>query len=115
MKPLGDATRARIDPSPPTDMSIAACPSMRPANPRSACRFTSAIRSWVMTARNITVSRTIIISPPANSAATNCHPISTARIIPSSMTRLVEANWKAIAATKSAPLRNIDRASATAA
>ena len=36
-------------------------------------------------------------------------------MIPSSITRLVEANWNAIAAVKSAPLRNSERASATAA
>ena len=36
-------------------------------------------------------------------------------MIPSSMTRLVEANSKAMAAVKSAPLRKIDRARATAA
>ena len=36
-------------------------------------------------------------------------------MIPSSMTRFVEANSNAIAAVKSAPLRNSDRASATAA
>jgi hypothetical protein len=36
-------------------------------------------------------------------------------MMPSSMTKLVEANWKAIAAVKLAPLRKIDRANATAA
>jgi hypothetical protein len=36
-------------------------------------------------------------------------------MMPSSMTRLVEANWNAIAAVKLAPLRKIDRAKATAA
>jgi hypothetical protein len=36
-------------------------------------------------------------------------------MMPSSMTRLVEANWKAIAAEKLAPLRKIDLARATAA
>ena len=34
-------------------------------------------------------------------------------MIPSSMTRFVEANWNAIAAVKSAPLRKSERASAT--
>lgn len=53
--------------------------------------------------------------PPTNSATVNCHPISSARITPSSTTRLVEAISKAIAAVKSAPLRKSDRASATAA
>ena len=36
-------------------------------------------------------------------------------MMPSSITRFVEANWKTIEAVKSAPLRNSDRASATAA
>ena len=35
--------------------------------------------------------------------------------MPSSKTRFVEANWNAIAEVKSAPLRNSERASATAA
>ena len=56
-----------------------------------------------------------MIGPPTNSPAVNCQPIRTARMIPSSTTRLVEANWNAIAEVKSAPLRNSDRASATAA
>jgi hypothetical protein len=51
-----------------------------------------------------------IIKPPTNSAATNCQPISTAMMMPSSETKLLETNWKAIAAIKSAPLRKIDRA-----
>jgi hypothetical protein len=45
----------------------------------------------------------------------NCQPISSARITPSSITRFVEAISNAIAAVKSAPLRNSARASATAA
>ena len=56
-----------------------------------------------------------MIGPPTNSASVNCQPITTARMIPSSITRLVEANSNAIDAVKSAPLRKIDRASATAA
>jgi len=39
------------------------------------------------------IARSLAVSAsPANSAATNCHPIRTAKMIPSSMTRLVEAN-----------------------
>ena len=53
--------------------------------------------------------------PPTNSASVNCQPISSARITPSSITRFVEAISNAIAAVKSAPLRNSARASATAA
>jgi len=49
-----------------------------------------------------------------NSAAATCQPISSAKIILSSMTRSVEAISNAIAAVKSAPLRNMERASATA-
>src|SRR6266567_3198255 len=57
----------------------------------------------------------IISGPPANSARVNCQPSRSAMIIPSSITRLVEAISKAIAAVKSAPLRNSDLARATAA
>ena len=53
--------------------------------------------------------------PPTNSATVNCHPINSARMMPSSITRFVEANSNAIAAVKSAPLRTMDRASAVAA
>ena len=38
------------------------------------------------------------MTPPTNSARVNCQPSSTSRMIPSSMTRLVEANWNAMAA-----------------
>jgi hypothetical protein len=56
-----------------------------------------------------------MIGPPTNSASVNCQPRSTASKIPSSITRLVEANSNVIAAVKSAPLRKIERARATAA
>jgi hypothetical protein len=56
-----------------------------------------------------------MIGPPTNSAAVNCQPISSAMMMPSSITRLVEPISKAIAAVKFAPLRNNDRANATAA
>ena len=41
---------------------------------------------------------TIMMMPPTNSLTANCHPISTTSTIPSSMTRLVEANMKTMAA-----------------
>ena len=50
-----------------------------------------------------------------NSARVNCQEISSARMMPSSMTRFVLAISKTMAAVKPAPLRNSDRASATAA
>lgn len=53
--------------------------------------------------------------PPVNSASVNCQPINRARMTPSSTTRFVEAISNAMAAVKCAPLRNSDRASATAA
>ena len=56
-----------------------------------------------------------MIGPPTNSASVNCQPISSARMMPSSITRFVDANSNAMAAVKLAPLRNRDRASATAA
>ena len=57
----------------------------------------------------------IIRGPPMNSASVNCQPISNAKMIPSSTTKLVEAISNAIAAVKLAPFRNSDRANATAA
>ena len=57
----------------------------------------------------------IISGPPTNSPTTNSQPSSSAITIPSSKTRLVEAISKAIDAVKSAPRRNSERASATAA
>src|ERR671930_572498 len=96
-------------------MSIAACPSTEPASPRSACSRAACTILRRTNSRNATASSTIISGPPTNSARVNCQPTSTARIMPSSITRLVEANWNAIALVKLAPLRKMDRASATAA
>ena len=56
-----------------------------------------------------------MIGPPTNSARVNCQPSSSARMMPSSMTRLVLAISKTMAATKLEPLRNSERAIATAA
>ena len=56
-----------------------------------------------------------MITPPTNSAATNCQPMSTASTMPSSTTRLVEATMKTIDATKSAPPAKRDLAMADAA
>ena len=50
------------------------------------------------TARNRTATKMIIKGPPTNSAKVNCQPSSRARMIPSSMTRLVEAISNAMAA-----------------
>jgi hypothetical protein len=53
--------------------------------------------------------------PPTNSPRVNCQPSMMAMMIPSSITRLVEANSKTMAAVKLAPLRKMERARATAA
>ena len=58
---------------------------------------------------------TTIIGAPTNSATVNCQPRSATMMMLSSRTRLVEAISNAIAAVKLAPLRKIERASATAA
>src|SRR5215472_4534103 len=88
---------------------------MDPAMPRSACLRASSRMRFVRKRRNSNAIRMIMMGPPTNSASVNCQPSSSAKIKPSSMTRLVDANWNAIAAVKSAPLRNSERASATAA
>ncbi len=63
----------------------------------------------------MTATRTIMMGPPMNRDAVNCQPRSRAMMMPSSMTRLVEAISNAIAAVKLAPRRTSARASATAA
>src|SRR5438552_13773780 len=114
VKPRGDRIRCASVP-PETDMSIAACPSMYPRRPRSACARASATSRRDATRRSTSASTTIMIGPPTNSAAVNCQPIRIARMMPSSITRLVDAISNAIAAVKSAPFWKSDRASATAA
>ena len=113
--PSRDSSRRANEPLPCTDMSMAAWPSIDPARPRSACSRASRSSLSRRNSRKATASTTIITGPPVNSASVNCQPISSARITPSSMTRFVEAISNAIAAVKPAPLRNSERASATAA
>ena len=96
-------------------MSIAAWPSIDPASPWPAWVRAASRRRWRRNRRNSSASKMIMIGPPMNSARVNCQPISSARMMPSSTTRLVEAISKAIAAVKLAPWRNSDLASATAA
>ena len=96
-------------------MSIAAWPSIDPARPLSAWVLAASSSRWRRNRRNSSASKMIMIGPPVNSARVNCQPISRARMMPSSTTRLVEAISKAIAAVKLAPWRNSDLARATAA
>ena len=56
-----------------------------------------------------------MMMPPTNSLTANCQPMRTTSTMPSSITRLVEANMKTMAATKSAPLAKSDLAMAEAA
>src|SRR4051794_9132821 len=58
---------------------------------------------------------TIINTPPTYSANVNCQPMSSHIMAPISITRLVEAIWKAMTEVKFAPRRNKARANATAA
>ena len=115
VNPSAEPSRRAKVPSRRTDMSIAAWPSIDPATPRSAWARAARSSSGVSSSRKRSATATIITGPPVNSAAVNCQPISSARMTPSSTTRLVEAIWKATAAVKSAPLRKRERASATAA
>src|SRR6516225_5041901 len=96
-------------------MSMAAWPSIDPASPLFACSRAAAMRRWRTNNRNPTAMSTIMMGPPTNSPRVNCHDSSSAKMMPSSMTRLVLAISKAMAATKLAPRRNRDLASATAA
>ena len=56
-----------------------------------------------------------MMAPPTNSLTANCQPMRTRSTMPSSITRLVEANMNTHAATKSAPLAKSDLAIAEAA
>src|SRR5882724_3944621 len=114
VNPRGDRMRCHSVPS-VTDMSISAWPSIEPTRPRSACRRASSTMSRRRNARNRATRITTISGPPRNSAAANGQPRRRTMMMLSSTTRFVEANSKAIAAVKFAPLRKIDRASATAA
>src|ERR1039457_3653559 len=96
-------------------MSMAAWPSMRPASPSAACARAASMTRGRSVARSSTTSSAIMMGPPTNSAAMNCQPSTTASNTLSSTTRFVDANWKAMAAIKSAPLRNNVRANAVAA
>src|SRR5437870_9292261 len=98
-----------------TLMSISAWPSILPLRPLSACVRASATSLRDKNILNSTATNTTINGPPTNSAAANCQPMSTTMMMVSSATKLVEASSKAIAAVKFAPLRKIERASATAA
>src|SRR5664280_712492 len=102
VNPAGLASRRPKLPSVPTLMSMPACPSIDPASPLAAWSRAAASSRRDRNNRNSSASSRIITGPPTNSARVNCQPISRARIDPSSITRLVEANWKAIAAVKSA-------------
>jgi len=56
-----------------------------------------------------------MMNPPTNSLTANCHPINTMSTMPSSRTKLVEANMNTVTATKSAPLTKSDLDIAVAA
>src|SRR2546421_4917043 len=96
-------------------MSIAACTSIRPRRPRSACSRASSTSCGRRVHRKSSARIRIMSTPPANSAPRNGQPSRISRISPSSKTRLVEANSKTMAAGKLAPLRKSERAIATAA
>ena len=74
----------------------------------AACACARAVSSsrGEMKARSNTAIRTIMTRPPRYSARVNCQPISTHSTRPSSHTRLVDANWNAIAADADAPFWN---------
>src|SRR6202790_2904825 len=91
-------------PSPPTDISISAWPSIRPAMPLSACRLASSSRSRVRNRRDSTTNSATISGAPMKSGSANCQPKNTSMMMASSTTRLVEAISNAIAAVKWAPL-----------
>src|SRR6202790_5109153 len=104
VNPCSEVMRCQRLPSPQTDISISAWPSIRPAMPLSACRLASSSRSRVRNRRNSTTNSATISGAPMNSASVNCQPKNTSMMMASSTTRLVEAISNAIAAVKWAPL-----------
>jgi hypothetical protein len=115
VNPVGLASRRQKLPPSVTDMSIAAWPSIEPGTALSACSRAASTSFVVRKRRNSSAMNRIINGPPTNSARVNCQPSRSAKIKPSSMTRFVDAISNAIAAVKSALLRNSARANATAA
>src|SRR5215469_6973948 len=89
--------------------------AIRPAMPLSDCFLACSRSSRLRNMRKRSTSKTTMSGAPKNSASVNCQPRSATMMMVSSRTRLVEAISNAIAAVKCAPLRKIDRASATAA
>ena len=116
----GEARRAsgaaaRASPVPPTDMSISACPSIEPRRPLSASRA-CLVDEPLLQEDTEGERQQDDHQRPADELAEHELPAEQEpMMIPSSITRLVDANSKTIAAVKSAPLRNSERASATAA
>src|SRR6266851_3405344 len=102
VNPLPLNSREKNEP-PDTLISIAACPSILPANPFSACAFAISTSFDVTVKRKSTAMKITIKRPPTNSAAVNCQPSRTIKIMPSSITRLVEASSNAMVETKLAP------------
>ena len=69
-------------------MSMAAWPSMDPASPLSACSRAAVMVRLRTNSRNATAISTIMIGSPANSAKVNCQEISSAKMMPSSITQV---------------------------
>src|SRR5712692_2554117 len=114
VNPLRLKSREKKDP-PETLISMAACPYIRPITTFSDWVLALSTSLGVRVNRKSTPMKITIRMPPRNSAAVNCHPSRTIKIIPSSITRLVEASSNAIAETKLAPFWKMERARATAA
>ena len=115
VNPAGEKRRCHTVPSPRTATSMEAWPSMEPDSPFAACVRAVPMSSWRSQSRKATATMITIRIPPTNSASVNCQPNRIQMMIPSSITRFVEAIAKAMAAVKLAPSRKSERASATAA
>ena len=68
VKPRGDVMRRQIGP-PVTDMSISACPSIRPRSPRSALRRVSEIAGWGVAATIVAVATMLWPKPTPQTAS----------------------------------------------
>ena len=105
-----DPTRAR---QPPPCTIALSC--WWPASACRACSRACSSSCLEMNVRSSSALTVISTAPPTNSASVNCQPSRIQITRPSSKTRFVEANWKAIALAALAPFWNRLLAIATAA
>ena len=97
VNPSGERRRCQTEPARSTLMSISAWPSIDPPRPLSACSRASSTSRWVRKSGTARRAGRSSSGRRRTRPSVNCQPSSSARMMPSSMTRFVEANSNAIA------------------